>query len=55
MPIAAPIALRAIIDFLRTQPHELTLVRLVLYAREVPEAYAIFAHALQQIVADTST
>jgi O-acetyl-ADP-ribose deacetylase (regulator of RNase III) len=50
MPLAAPIALRAIIEFLQTQPHELNLVRMVLYPREVAEAYAIYAHALDEII-----
>jgi O-acetyl-ADP-ribose deacetylase (regulator of RNase III) len=49
MQIAAPIALRAIIGFLQTQTHELDLVRVVLYPREAPEAYAIFAQALQRL------
>jgi O-acetyl-ADP-ribose deacetylase (regulator of RNase III) len=53
MPIAAPIALRTIIDFLRTHAHDLELVRVVLYAREVPDAYAIFVEALQQVIADS--
>ena len=52
MSRAAPIALSAIVEFLQTQVHELDLVRVVLYAREVPEAYSIFAQALQQIVAE---
>jgi O-acetyl-ADP-ribose deacetylase (regulator of RNase III) len=52
MHLAAPIALRAIIEFLQTQPHELELVRMVFYTREVPESYAIYAHTLQQIVED---
>jgi O-acetyl-ADP-ribose deacetylase (regulator of RNase III) len=51
MQKAAPIALRAIIDFLQSQAHELELIRLVLYPREVPEAYGIYAHALQELIA----
>lgn len=52
MRLAAPVALQAIVEFLQTQPHELALVRMVLYPREVPEAYALYAQALQQIITD---
>jgi O-acetyl-ADP-ribose deacetylase (regulator of RNase III) len=51
MPEAAPIALRAIIDYLETQRHPLELVRVVLYPREAPEAYGMYAHALQACIA----
>jgi len=47
--LAAPVALRAIIAFLETQPHDLDLVRMVLYPREMPEAYRIYAQALREL------
>jgi O-acetyl-ADP-ribose deacetylase (regulator of RNase III) len=46
LTIAAPIALRAIITFLETEPHSLELVRMVLYPREQPEALSIYERAL---------
>jgi O-acetyl-ADP-ribose deacetylase (regulator of RNase III) len=55
MQIAAPVALRAIIAFLKDRPHKLLLVRLVLYPRETPEAHAIYAQALQQILGENQT
>lgn len=48
--LAAPIALRAIIEFLEREMHSLTLVRLVLYPREDPAAYAVYAESLRRIV-----
>lgn len=51
MTLAAPIAFRAIIDYIRTQPHDLELVRMVLYTNEFPQSYAIHAHALEQLLA----
>ncbi len=52
MTLAAPIAFRAIIDYLKSQPHTLELVRMVLYASEFPQAYEIHATALERILAD---
>jgi O-acetyl-ADP-ribose deacetylase (regulator of RNase III) len=49
---AAPIALKAIIQFLETQQHSLDEVRMVLYTREDDKAYTIFAHALEQILSE---
>jgi O-acetyl-ADP-ribose deacetylase (regulator of RNase III) len=46
MDQAAPVALRAILRFLREEPHGLELVRLVLYPREEPAAYALYAGTL---------
>jgi O-acetyl-ADP-ribose deacetylase (regulator of RNase III) len=48
--LAAPIALRTIIEFLETERHNLEEVRMVLYTREDDKAYAIFAQALEQIL-----
>ena len=51
LSLAAPVAMRAIVDFLRDTPdHGLTVVRLVLYPQEQPQAYGIYANALQQIL-----
>ena len=52
--LAAPIALKTIIHFLKTEKHSLDEVRMVLYTREDDRAYAIFAEALQLILSETS-
>jgi O-acetyl-ADP-ribose deacetylase len=52
LPEAAPVALNAILDFLATEPHNLSVVRLVLYPREQPDAYAIYADALRGLRPD---
>jgi O-acetyl-ADP-ribose deacetylase (regulator of RNase III) len=44
---AAPVALKAIVGFLRTEKHDLSLVRMVLYPRETPRAHAIYSEALR--------
>jgi O-acetyl-ADP-ribose deacetylase (regulator of RNase III) len=48
--LAAPIALRTIIEFLEREQHSLDEVRMVLYSRENDRAYPIFAEALQRLV-----
>ena len=48
--LAAPIALRTIIEFLEREEHSLVEVRMVLYSREDDRAYPIFAEALQRFV-----
>ena len=48
--LAAPIALRTIIQFIRQEQHCLEEVRMVLYAREDDRAYPIFVQALEQIL-----
>ncbi len=48
--LAAPIALRAIIDFLEREPHDLDEVRVVLYTREDRRAYTVFAKALEGLL-----
>lgn len=50
VPLAAPVALTAILDFLQ-EPNALELVRLVLYPREDPAAYAVYAGALKTLLA----
>jgi len=51
--LAAPVALRTIIEFLTREPHHLDEVRMVLYPREDETAYAVFARALEQILSET--
>jgi O-acetyl-ADP-ribose deacetylase (regulator of RNase III) len=53
--LAAPIALKTIIQFLETEHHHLNEVRMVLYNREDDKAYAIFAHALEQILLERTS
>jgi O-acetyl-ADP-ribose deacetylase (regulator of RNase III) len=48
--LAAPIALKTIIEFLEREEHSLDEVRMVLYTRENDRAYPIFAEALQRLV-----
>jgi O-acetyl-ADP-ribose deacetylase (regulator of RNase III) len=52
LPLAAPIALRTIIQFLQKKRHNLNEVRMVLYAREDDRAYLIFAKTLEQILSE---
>ena len=49
MRLAAPIALKAISDFLRAEPNDLRLVRMVLYRDENTGAYATYAAALKKL------
>ena len=48
--LAAPIAMKTIIEFLENERHNLDEVRMVLYTREDDQAYKIFAHALEQLL-----
>ncbi len=48
--LAAPIALKTIIQFLEKEQHNLDEVRMVLYTREDDKAYTVFADALEQIL-----
>jgi O-acetyl-ADP-ribose deacetylase len=50
--LAAPIALRTIIEFLEREPHSLAEVRMVLYTREDVRAFKIYATAFEQILAE---
>jgi O-acetyl-ADP-ribose deacetylase len=52
LDLAAPIALRAIIEFLRTGDHDLNEVRMVLYQRENDRGYPVFVAALERILAE---
>ncbi len=49
LTLAAPIALQAIVSFLRSEAHSLKLVRVVLYPNEQPQAFGIYAEALREI------
>ena len=53
--LAAPIALRTIIQFLEKEPHNLEEVRMVLYSREDDRAFPIFADALERILSERRT
>lgn len=48
--LAAPVALKAIVEFLRRGQHSLDEVRMVLYTREDDTAYAVYAGALEQLL-----
>jgi O-acetyl-ADP-ribose deacetylase (regulator of RNase III) len=48
--LAAPIALQAILDFLRTEEHDLQLVRMVLYSYDNPAAYPTYEAALNRLL-----
>lgn len=50
MRLAAPIALKTIIEFLAKERHNLNEVRLVLYTREDETAYTAYAEALRQLL-----
>ncbi len=53
LKVAAPIALRTIVEFLRKGAHSLAEVRMVLYQREDDRAYPLFVAALEEILAVT--
>jgi O-acetyl-ADP-ribose deacetylase (regulator of RNase III) len=55
LKLAAPIAMRAIVDFLRSSQHDLDEVRMVLYQREDDRAYPLFEAALEQILGGRGT
>jgi O-acetyl-ADP-ribose deacetylase (regulator of RNase III) len=55
MQLAAPIALKTIIEFLAKERHNLNEVRLVLYAREDETAYTAYAEALRQLLSKNAT
>jgi len=50
--LAAPIALKTIIEFLEREQHNLDEVRMVLYPREDDTAYTVFARTLEQILSE---
>jgi O-acetyl-ADP-ribose deacetylase (regulator of RNase III) len=50
MRLAAPVALRAILDFLKQERHDLDEVRMVLYTREDDKAYTVYAQALERLL-----
>jgi O-acetyl-ADP-ribose deacetylase len=50
--LAAPVALKAIVDFLEQAKHDLEEVRMVLYTREDETAFAAYAQALERLLAD---
>lgn len=48
MRLAAPVAMRAILGFLSDRTHGIELVRMVLYPRESPHAYALYERPLRE-------
>jgi O-acetyl-ADP-ribose deacetylase (regulator of RNase III) len=54
LKLAAPVALKTIVEFLKEGGHDLDEVRMVLYSREDESAYPLFVMALQKIVAKES-
>src|SRR5882724_5757917 len=53
--LAAPIALKTIIEFLEKEKHSLDEVRMVLYTREDAKAYTVFAETLEKILSERAT
>jgi len=51
MRLAAPIAMKTIVEFLRAEAHELEEVRMVIYSREDDKAFGMFADALERVLA----
>ena len=51
LKLAAPIALRTVVEFLRKGEHRLEEVRMLLYQREDDRAYPLFVAALEEILA----
>ena len=51
LKLAAPIALRTIVELLRKGEHSLEEVRMVLYPREDDRAYPLFVVALEELLA----
>jgi O-acetyl-ADP-ribose deacetylase len=50
--LAAPVALKTIIEFLEHASHDLNEVRMVLYPREDETAYIAFAQTLEKILSE---
>ncbi len=48
--LAAPVALKTIVDFLKQEQHDLDEVRMVLYTREDDKAYDVYAQALEELL-----
>ena len=48
--LAATVALKTIVEFLRHEVNNLDEVRMVLYTREDPSAYAVYEQALQKLL-----
>jgi O-acetyl-ADP-ribose deacetylase (regulator of RNase III) len=49
---AAPVAMQAIVDFLKSQPNNLDLVRMVLFPYDNKRAREIYSEALEKIIAE---
>jgi O-acetyl-ADP-ribose deacetylase len=55
LKLAAPIALKTIVEFLRKGANDLEEVRMVIYSREDDKAFSLFAAALEHLLAETSS
>ena len=55
LKFAAPVAIRAIVEFLREGDHRLDEVRIVLYSREDDRAYPLFVAALEGILTESGS
>lgn len=55
LKLAAPVAVKTVVEFLRRGHHNLEEIRLVLYQREDDRAYPLFAAALEQILSEPPT
>jgi O-acetyl-ADP-ribose deacetylase (regulator of RNase III) len=53
--LAAPVAIKAIVDFLKQGRHDLDEVRMVLYTREDDKAFAVYAQALEELLGSKPT
>lgn len=54
LKLAAPVAMRTVVDFLRSGRHDLAEVRMVLYQREDDRAYPLFEAALERILGEAA-
>jgi O-acetyl-ADP-ribose deacetylase len=52
LSLAAPIALKTIVEFLQKSTHNLDEVRMVLYPREDDRALPLFVMALEQLLTE---
>jgi len=53
--LAAPVALKTIIEFLESEQHSFSEIRMVLYTREDEKAHATFVQALMELLEERVT
>ena len=51
--LAAPVALKTIVEFLRREQHCFDEVRMVLYSRENEAAYTVYQQALEELLSES--